>query len=114
MAESSASGVQARSSTGLLHPSSDSLLVAAAGAELKWLTSVSTEAGGERAGSWRRCGVAGNNYTTTERGSWGGGCRMDLPGPTASVGTSFDYSVGPWDYPACATQHLKAWSTRIT
>jgi hypothetical protein len=39
-------------------------------------------------------------------------CRMDLPGPTTSVGTRTDYSVGPWDYPACATQHLKAWSTR--
>jgi hypothetical protein len=38
-------------------------------------------------------------------------CRMDLPGPTTSVGTRTDYSVGPWDYPACATRHLKAWST---
>jgi hypothetical protein len=42
----------------------------------------------------------------------GGGCRMDLPGPTTSVGTRTDYSVGPWDYPTCATRHLKAWSTR--
>jgi hypothetical protein len=42
------------------------------------------------------------------------GCRMDLPGPTTSVGTRTDYSVGPWDYPACATRHLKAWSTRTT
>jgi hypothetical protein len=39
-------------------------------------------------------------------------CRMDLPGPTTSVGTRTDYSVGPWDYPTCATRHLKAWSTR--
>jgi hypothetical protein len=39
-------------------------------------------------------------------------CRMDLPGPTTSVGTRTDYSVGPWDYPACATRHLKVWSTR--
>jgi hypothetical protein len=39
-------------------------------------------------------------------------CRMDLPGPTASVGTRTDYSVGPWDYLACAARHLKAWSTR--
>jgi hypothetical protein len=31
-------------------------------------------------------------------------CRMDLPGPTTSVGTRTDYSVGPWDYPACATR----------
>jgi hypothetical protein len=41
-------------------------------------------------------------------------CRMDLPGPTTSVGTRTDYSVGPWDYPACATRHLMAWSTRAT
>jgi hypothetical protein len=41
-------------------------------------------------------------------------CRMDLPGSTTSVGTRTDYSVGPWDYPACATRHLKAWSTRTT
>jgi hypothetical protein len=41
-------------------------------------------------------------------------CRMDLLGPTTSVGTRTDYSVGPWDYPACATRHLKAWSTRTT
>jgi hypothetical protein len=34
-------------------------------------------------------------------------CRMDLPGPTTSVGTRTDYSVGPWDY-------LMAWSTRTT
>jgi hypothetical protein len=34
-------------------------------------------------------------------------CRMDLPGPTTSVGTRTDYLVGPWDYPACATRHLK-------
>jgi hypothetical protein len=27
-------------------------------------------------------------------------CRMDLPGPTTSVGTRTNYSVGPWDYPA--------------
>jgi hypothetical protein len=41
-------------------------------------------------------------------------CRMDLPGPTTSVGTRTDYSVGPWDYPACATRHLMACSTRTT
>jgi hypothetical protein len=50
---------------------------------------------GGRTGDWRR-----------------GECRMDLPGPTTSVGTRTDYSVGPWDYPACATRHLKAWRTR--
>jgi hypothetical protein len=32
---------------------------------------------------------------------------MDLPGPTTSVGTRTDYSVGPWDYPTCAAQHLQ-------
>jgi hypothetical protein len=41
-----------------------------------------------------------------------GYCRMDLSGPTTSVGIRTDYSVGPWDYSACATRHLKAWSTR--
>jgi hypothetical protein len=41
-------------------------------------------------------------------------CHMDLPGPTTSVGTRTDYSVGPWDYPACATRHLMAWSKRTT
>jgi hypothetical protein len=38
----------------------------------------------------------------------GGVCRMDLPGLTTSVGTRTDYSVGPWDYPACVTRHLMA------
>jgi hypothetical protein len=37
---------------------------------------------------------------------------MDLPGPTASVGTGIDYSVGPWDYSTCATRHLMTWSAR--
>jgi hypothetical protein len=35
-------------------------------------------------------------------------CRMDLPGPTASMGTRTDYSVGPWDYPTCAARYLLA------
>jgi hypothetical protein len=35
-------------------------------------------------------------------------CRMDLPGPTTSVGTRTEYSVGPWDYPTCAAQYLMA------
>jgi hypothetical protein len=39
-------------------------------------------------------------------------CRMDLPGPTASVGTRTDNSVGPWDNSACATRHLMAWGAR--
>jgi hypothetical protein len=67
------------------------------------------------------CPAAGTSAPTTgiysstasaALGDGGGGCRMDLPGPTTSVGTRTDYSVGPWDYPACATRHLKAWSTR--
>jgi hypothetical protein len=37
-----------------------------------------------------------------------GACRMDLPGPTTSVGTRTDYSVGPWDYPTCAARYLMA------
>jgi hypothetical protein len=39
---------------------------------------------------------------------------MDLPGPTTSVGTRTDYSVGPWNYLAWAARHLLAWSTRIS
>jgi hypothetical protein len=39
---------------------------------------------------------------------------MDLLGPTTSVGTRTDYSVGPWDYSTCAARHLMAWSTRTT
>jgi hypothetical protein len=41
-------------------------------------------------------------------------CRMDLPGPTTLVGTRTDYSVGPWDYSACATRHLMAGGARTT
>jgi hypothetical protein len=41
-------------------------------------------------------------------------CRMDLPGPTTSVGTRTDYSVGPWDYSTWVTRHLMAWGTRTT
>jgi hypothetical protein len=37
-----------------------------------------------------------------------GACRMDLPGPTTSVGTRTDYSVGPRDYLTCAARHLMA------
>jgi hypothetical protein len=39
---------------------------------------------------------------------------MGLPGPTASVGTRTDYSVGPWDYPTWVTRHLLAWNTRTS
>jgi hypothetical protein len=39
---------------------------------------------------------------------------MDIPGPTAPVGTMIDYSVAPWDYSTCATRHLMAWSARTT
>jgi hypothetical protein len=31
---------------------------------------------------------------------------MGLPGPTTSVGTRTDYSVGPWDYPTFVARHL--------
>jgi hypothetical protein len=41
-------------------------------------------------------------------------CRMDLTGPTTSVGTRTDYSVGPWHYSTCATRHLMAWGARTT
>jgi hypothetical protein len=37
-----------------------------------------------------------------------GGLLLDLPGPTTSVGTRTNYSVGPWDYPTCAAQYLLA------
>jgi hypothetical protein len=47
-------------------------------------------------------------------GPSGGACRMDLPGPTTSVGARTDYSVGLWDYPAGAARHLKAWNARNT
>jgi hypothetical protein len=40
------------------------------------------------------------------------GCRMDLPGPTTSVGTRTDYSVGPWDYSTWVARHLLAWGAR--
>jgi hypothetical protein len=43
-----------------------------------------------------------------------GRCHMDLPGPTTSMGTTTDYSVGPWDYSVCVTQHLMAWGARTT
>jgi hypothetical protein len=39
---------------------------------------------------------------------------MDLPGPTTSVGTRTDYSVGPWDYSTWITWHLMAWGARTT
>jgi hypothetical protein len=53
-----------------------------------------------------------NTSEEEDEESDGGGCRMDLPGPTTSVGTRPDYSVGPWDYPACTTRHPMAWSAR--
>jgi hypothetical protein len=46
--------------------------------------------------------------TNTELNCQAANCRMDLPGPTTSVGTRTDYSVGPWDYPTCAARHLTA------
>jgi hypothetical protein len=44
---------------------------------------------------------------------YSGACCVDLPGPTTSVGTRTNYSVGPWDYSTWATRHLMAWSRRI-
>jgi hypothetical protein len=44
-------------------------------------------------------------YIRPSSSPWGCPCRMDLPGPTTSVGTRADYSVGPWDYSACAARH---------
>jgi hypothetical protein len=38
---------------------------------------------------------------------------MDLPRPTALVGTRTDYSVGPWEYQTWVTRHL-AWGARTT
>jgi hypothetical protein len=46
--------------------------------------------------------------------NYSGAYRMDLPGPTTLLGTRTDYSVGPWDYSACATWHLMAWGARST
>jgi hypothetical protein len=43
-----------------------------------------------------------------------GSCRIDLPGPTTSVGTRTDYSVGPWDYSTWVTRHLMVWGARAT
>jgi hypothetical protein len=51
------------------------------------------------------------SYSTTK---YSGACRMNLPGPTTSVGTRTDYSVGPWDYSACVIWHLMAWGARTT
>jgi hypothetical protein len=56
---------------------------------------------------------ANGGSTKTSRGANKSGdnvglCRMDLPGPTTSVGTRTDYSVGPWDYPTCAAWYLMA------
>jgi hypothetical protein len=39
---------------------------------------------------------------------------MDLPGPTASVGTRIDYSMSPGDYQTWVTRHLMAWGARTT
>jgi hypothetical protein len=45
---------------------------------------------------------------------YSGACRMDLPGPTTSMGTRTNYSMGPWDYSTWATWHLMAWGARTT
>jgi hypothetical protein len=70
--------------------------------------------GGLQARGVRRGRARGRVWKSAEVVRWGveetggGGCRMDLPRPTTSVGTRTDYSMGPWDYPACATRHLIA------
>jgi hypothetical protein len=48
------------------------------------------------------------------RSFWIRSCRMDIPGPTTSVGTRTDYSMGPWYYSTRATRCLLAWSARTT
>jgi hypothetical protein len=52
------------------------------------------------------CVVSRGCIRLEERGSIY--CRMDLPGPTTSVGTRTDYSVGLWDYSTCAARYLMA------
>jgi hypothetical protein len=47
---------------------------------------------------------SGGLYEAEEKGY----CRMDLPGPTTSMGIRTDYSVGPWDYLACAARYPMA------
>jgi hypothetical protein len=41
-------------------------------------------------------------------------CHTNIPRPTTHVGTRTDYSVGPWNYPTWAAQHLLMWSARPT
>jgi hypothetical protein len=53
-------------------------------------------------------GLAGGRQWCLGACAAGQHCRMDLLGPTTSVGTRTDYSVGPWDYPTCAPRHLLA------
>jgi hypothetical protein len=59
----------------------------------------------------RRCGAISYHPRRLQTYT---GCRMDLAGPTTSVGTRTDYSVGSWDYSACATRHLMVWGARTT
>jgi hypothetical protein len=49
-----------------------------------------------------------SRYTSKQMQNKWHDCRMDLSGPTTSVGTRTDYSVGPWDYPTCAARYLLA------
>jgi hypothetical protein len=52
------------------------------------------------------CGSVGGAMAPGEEGRGDprcGSCRMDLPGPTTSMGTRTDYSVGAWDYSTWAT-----------
>jgi hypothetical protein len=62
---------------------------------------------GRGAGEAAALGLRAGEPSSTPGGDAGEpACRMDLPGPTASVGTRTDYSVGPWDYLTCAARYL--------
>jgi hypothetical protein len=69
---------------------------------------------GERLGPTRECATGERSAHSATRDAESAGactvpiCRMDHPGPTTSVGTRTDYSVGPWDYPTCAARYLMA------
>jgi hypothetical protein len=81
---------------------------AAGGGVARAFTGAGTSAVGVQRGRGDRGAACGRRSKRGRGAAIGGPCRMDLPGPTASVGIRIDYSVGPWDYSACATWHLMA------